>query len=58
MPCRRPAAQGAGEPKLAVFISGSQHKLALLRDHSNNQLGGGAPITLGKFCFLVFYYFL
>ena len=58
MPYRHPAALGAGELELAVFILGSQHRPALLRDRSNNQLGGGAPITSGKFFFLVFYYFL
>ena len=56
-PCYHLAALGAGEPKLVVLILGSQHRPALLRDHSNNQLGGGVSITLGKFSFLYFIIF-
>ena len=54
MPCRHPAAPGAGESELVVLVLGSPHRLALLRDRSNTQLGGGTPITLGKFSFWYF----
>jgi hypothetical protein len=49
MSCRHPTTPGAGEQELAIFVLGSPHGPAFLRDRSNTQLGEEPLFTEGKF---------
>ena len=56
--CHHPTTPGARELELAIFVPGSEHRPALLSTISTTNLGKEPPSCLGKFFFLVVYYFL